>query len=901
MLPELALLALVCFAGLCGWLAGRAYLGRRGKIPLSRSAAAIGPGAVLHRQETEQLAGIGAWVHDLRNNQLSWSAGSFRIFGHDPAGGPPRLSVFAAAIAGRDRELWRASLRQAVHERQEMKLEFRYRRPDGQPAWVRMVLQPTIERGKVRRMSGIVQDISAVRAMQRRLAASETKFRELTELSADWVWETDPQHRYIHLSDSIEAILGPWARDLLGRSPWDAPGRDFLTPDWATLHAVLENHQPVEGFEHSMISPTGDVLHLELRGRPRFDTNGDFTGYRGIGRNITRERQQRLLLELEREIAATIREAGATDQALGGVIGTLCRRLGWIGGLRLESGEDGLQLIERAGTPAFLKVGAALRSPLAVADDSPEQIALDSGRQVWLDQFDGQPVFAARYRCSLLGARAALVVPITERDDTPGSLLVLFSPIGFRDRDFLSQLSDILRRTLSLYLRRAQAEEQLRHASLHDPLTGLPNRANLLRTVERLLAADTPLALLYIDLDHYKAINDTLGHSAGDRALTEIAQRLRSAIRPEDIAARMGGDEFVVLIAGELPHERIESLAQGILAAIEKPLPLGDRPWFLSASIGVALAPSDAHDAELLIRHADNAMYEVKTEGRNDVRFFSGRISDERAEQLRLASELPLALEGGQLELHYQPTMAIGDRSVVGIEALLRWRHPELGLIGPARFLPVAEQSNMIRELGLWVLQQALADRCRLGIEPYPDIAVSVNVTARQLADDTLPARIEALLDDHGLPARLLRIELTERALLIEPERTAKLISKLRLLDVRVVIDNFGTGYASLSWLKQLPVDGLKIDRSFVENLASDRGNAAIVEAITTMASRLGLEAMAEGVESAAELRVLRQLNCNQVQGGLIADPMPIDEIADFLETLPALRQMHLAAVRRQA
>jgi EAL domain-containing protein (putative c-di-GMP-specific phosphodiesterase class I) len=289
-------------------------------------------------------------------------------------------------------------------------------------------------------------------------------------------------------------------------------------------------------------------------------------------------------------------------------------------------------------------------------------------------------------------------------------------------------------------------------------------------------------------------------------------------------------------------------------------------------------------------------MYQVKTGGRNDVRFSSGELSNERSEQLQLAAELPLALERGEVDLYYQPIMAIGKRRIVCIEALLRWRHPERGMLLPDRFLPAAEQSNLIREIALWVLRRALDDRVRLGIERYPEIAVSINVPARQLVEEEFVAALTRLLAERQIPPHLLRIELIESTFVENPVRTGALIERLRQLGVCVIIDNFGTGYASLSYLKDLPVGGLKIDQAFVRGLPGDRGNAAIVQAITTMATRLGMQVMAEGVETATELSGLRALDCDQVQGSLIAEPMPLEEIEEFLQALPALRQMHQRA-----
>jgi EAL domain-containing protein (putative c-di-GMP-specific phosphodiesterase class I) len=251
-------------------------------------------------------------------------------------------------------------------------------------------------------------------------------------------------------------------------------------------------------------------------------------------------------------------------------------------------------------------------------------------------------------------------------------------------------------------------------------------------------------------------------------------------------------------------------------------------------------------------------------------------------------------MQRGEIDLHYQPILDVADRRVVGFEALLRWRHPVRGLLLPESFLPVVEQNNLIRELGMWSLRRALDDRVALGLDRYEDAAVSVNVSARHFAESDFLANVNGLLAERNFPPRLLRLELTESAFIEHPERAAALIAELRRIGVQVIIDNFGTGYAALSYLKDLPVDGLKIDHTFVHDLPADRGNAAIVQAITTLAARLGVQAMAEGVESAAELRALRSFDCNQMQGTLISEPLPFAQLQDFMESLPEVRRMHL-------
>jgi EAL domain-containing protein (putative c-di-GMP-specific phosphodiesterase class I) len=284
----------------------------------------------------------------------------------------------------------------------------------------------------------------------------------------------------------------------------------------------------------------------------------------------------------------------------------------------------------------------------------------------------------------------------------------------------------------------------------------------------------------------------------------------------------------------------------------------------------------------------------VKSEGRNDVRFFAGGMSDERTEQLQLAAELPLAMQRNEIDLFYQPILDVAQRRVVGFEALMRWRHPTRGVLSAEQFVPMAEQSNLIRELGMWAIRRALDDRVALGLDRYDDVAVSVNVSARQVTENGFLADINGLLSQRSVPARLLRLELTESAFIENPDRTATLIAELRRLGVRVIIDNFGTGWASLSYLRNLPVDGIKIDQVFIRDLPADRGNAAIVEAVTTLASRMGFEVMAEGVETAAELKALRAVECDQMQGTLISEPLPFPLLREFLDAIPQVRRMHL-------
>jgi len=847
------------------------------------------------QDRVEQLAGLGSWTHDLHANTLHWSEGAFRLFGLDAAAGVPAPKALLAHIHPNDQERWREAHRRAMKSGGEVRVDFRWMRANRDVVWVRSLGQAERdERDEVVRMTGIVQDITGMRSMQQQLAASEAKFRDLTHLSSDWIWETDAQHRVSFLSDSLGAVVGNWARSMMGRRRWEMPEHDFLSPDWDTHRSICEAHKPFENFEFSQIDPDGNVHHQSLSGHPVYDEGGQFIGYRGVGRDITREKQQRILLELEGDIAAIMREQTEPQRVITAILITVCGKLGWIGGVHLVRSGRGLRARERWGYPAFTHAVAALPDEIALDDGGVEDECWREGRDAWIADFGAHPSFAARYRTRALGANAAFVTVLRDEHGRAQSLLLFLAPVAFRGESFLRDAAETLSRTLSLYLQRKSVERRLTYASLHDALTGLPNRAHLLQKLDERLQAGERAALLYVDLDRYKLINDTLGHSAGDKALIEVARRLNEAVGPRDVVGRMGGDEFVALLSPAGTRDETEVIARAILASIERPLVLSNRAYFLSASIGVAFAPDDAGDAQSLIRCADSAMYQAKSAGRNDVQFFAGGISDGRAEQLQLVAELPQAIQRSELDLHYQPIMNIGERRVVGFEGLLRWRHPVRGMLLPDQFLPAAEQSNAVRELGLWTIRRALDDRVRLGLDAYPDVAVSVNVSARQLAEDGFLSALNESMLERRFPPRLLRLELTESAFIENAERTVLLIGELRRLGVRVIIDNFGTGYASLSYLKNLPVDGLKIDRAFVENLPEDRGNAAIVQAITAMAAKLGMQAMVEGVETAAELRELRALDCDQVQGVLICDPLPFAELAEFLESLPTLRRMHL-------
>ena len=846
----------------------------------------------------ESLAVLGSWVYDIASNRYHWSDGAHHLFGTNPSGPPPAPREFLESIASEDQRRWQDVHRRAIKHGSEARLEYRYKKPDGDLIWVRSVALPEMNRsGRILRIAGIVQDITAMSAMTQQLAASEAKFRDLTQLSADWVWETDTLHRLSYLSESaVPALGGDWVRAGIGRCGWEFATIDFPRADWEGHRADLEAGKPFDGFEFGLRAPDSTLHQISISGRPIFDAEGGFKGYRGVGRTITREHQQQRLLQFESDMASIMREHTEPERVITELIASLCRLMSWTGGAHLVQipGTRAISVRERWGSAPVMRMLAELPIQLALNRDSLEGRAWSSGEAIWMPDLSAEYEFAMRYHTASLGQQAAFIAPILDEHHNVLSALLFFSPAGYRADTMFQQLAEILSSTISQFLQRKTAEQRLMHASLHDALTGLPNRVYLTHQLEEAVKVGRACAVLYVDLDRYKLINDSLGHSVGDQVLIEVARRLRESIRRTDVAGRIGGDEFILLLMDLRQREEIESIARKVLAAVERPFVLMNRAHFLSASIGVAVSPDDGRDAQHLIRSADSAMYRAKADGRNAIRFLAGEHSDARDQQLQLGIDFPLALQRGEVDLHYQPVLAVGERRIVGMEGLMRWRHPTLGLLMPDRFLPAAERSNLIREVGLWAIRRALDDRIEIGLDKFRDVAISVNISPRQLGEDGFLAQINGMLAERSFPARLLRLELTENSLIDNSEKTVALLAELRRLGIAVIIDNFGTGYASLSYLKNLPVDGLKIDRTFIRGLPEDRGNSAIVQAITTLAGKLGLQVMAEGVETASEMKALRALNCDRMQGTYISEPLPLPQLKDFLESLPQVRQMHL-------
>jgi len=435
---------------------------------------------------------------------------------------------------------------------------------------------------------------------------------------------------------------------------------------------------------------------------------------------------------------------------------------------------------------------------------------------------------------------------------------------------------------------RVGLEEQLTTQAFTDSLTELPNRAlfkdRLQHSLSRRSTADVSVAVLFLDLDGFKAVNDTLGHSAGDDLLVMVSNRLRAVVRPSDTVARFGGDEFAVLVE-DLPDSEYETqLAQRINDTVREPFDLDGEQVHVAASVGIARVDANSSSAEQLLRNADLAMYQAKSVGAGGYAVYHPSLHEGLVERVRLEADLRKALDAGQFVVHYQPMMSMRTGQITGVEALLRWEHPERGTVRPTEFIPMAESTGLIRPLGLWVLREACRQAMRWQ-RTLPDMAplkVSVNVSGRQLQQEDLADRVEEILLETGLPAARLTLEMTESVLIDNREETLATLRRLRDMGVRLAIDDFGTGYSSLSYLHQFRVDVLKIDRSFVERL-SNGGDAALVSTILRLGQTMKLETVAEGIENPQEMLMLRRQGCTTGQGFHFSPPVVAGEIEDLL------------------
>jgi len=500
-----------------------------------------------------------------------------------------------------------------------------------------------------------------------------------------------------------------------------------------------------------------------------------------------------------------------------------------------------------------------------------------TGQPVWLADLAQESTFFRGSQALEAGLHTAFAVPIMVGGEFFGAIEFFGREVRRYDAEIVAFAQDVGSQ-LGQFIARKQAESNLTFFANHDALTSLPNRfmfnERLTQALARAHRQGKMVAVLFIDLDRFKVINDTLGHDAGDRLLIELATQLRGCLRENDTIARQGGDEFVVLIEDIHDPNQVTGVAQKILETVAEPHVLGGQEFRITASIGISVYPTEGADLQTLLKNADIAMYRAKEQGKNNFQFYSAEMNQHTFERLALETSLRRAIEREEFLLHYQPKTDLRSGRITGVEALVRWRHPELGMVSPAQFIPLAEETGLIGPIGDWVLRTACTEAQRWNMQVAPGMSVAVNLSARQFAREDLAQSITSALSESGLEPRWLEIEITESTVMHDAKRAARVLQQLKDMGIRIAIDDFGTGYSSLGYLKSFPIDSVKIDRSFILDIPHDNDDVAITRAVIAMAHSLRLRVIAEGVETEEQYHFLRNHDCDEMQGYYFSEPV---------------------------
>ena len=700
--------------------------------------------------------------------------------------------------------------------------------------------------GRVRNVSGIVRDVTEETSPLRRLADSEQRLADFVSTASDWCWESDAAHRllpYPKLLDGNSAFQtvasGGKARWELAYAPEDAEAM-------ARHRADMEAHRPFRDFTYTVIGEDGSRVSISTSGKPIFAGDGAFLGYRGTASDITQLRTAKTMLD---------QRSRALEEA---------HRLGKIGtwSHRLDIGRT-------VWSPELYQL-------LGLEPDAFEP-SYENTRPYFLDD-EADHFQDVQERVLRTSRTEATDLRMLHSDGTARDLAVICKAEVAHDQviGIIGTVQDVTERK--------EAERRLEQLAYSDPLTGLANRALFKRRLASLIEGcaleDRGGALLLIDLDRFKEVNDSLGHAAGDELLVRVASILRHELGPRPFIARLGGDEFAVLAEGcDTSDAALTKLADRLIGRLSGPVDLTEGEAFVGATIGIARLPEHGATAETAVRNADLALYTAKEAGRGRAQLFEPVYAQAVDQRLDLARHLRHAVETGALKAHYQPQADLRTGAVTSFEALLRWTHPKRGPISPAEFIPIAESSGLIVDLGLWVLREA----CRQGRAwldaGLPPRSISVNVSPAQIWNLDFETEVAAVLAETGFPAKLLCLELTESLFVDHTEqRISRTLKALSGLGLRLALDDFGSGYSSLGYLTRLPFDWLKVDRAFVDGISTAPEKRKLLAGIIALSHGLGMTVVAEGAELPAELDVLVALDCDLVQGYVMSPPIAPDQ-----------------------
>jgi diguanylate cyclase (GGDEF)-like protein/PAS domain S-box-containing protein len=753
-----------------------------------------------------------------------------------------------------DRERVRECIESAIYCGERFAVQYRIISQSGQVKWVaERGVAITDEQGDVA-IEGFVEDITARRMMLEALEETELRYRHIFEHASEGIFQTTLDGHYLAANLALAKLYGYDNAQELIADLADIKHRLYVQPnrreDFLTL---IEKNSEVQNFESEVYRRDGSRIWISENAHAVVGPKGEFICYEGTVQDISERKRTETRLQLMAMVFSNSNEAIIVTDASNRIIAanTAFTRL------------TGYQLEDVLGkNPRMLSAGT---TPPEVFSDMWTCLHRDGAWQgeLWDRRKNGE-AYPKWLSISLV------------RDDEGR----ICNHIGcFID---ISELK--------------ATQKRIHHLAHHDTLTNLSNRFSLHEKLDQAIAFckrnNMQLAVMLIDLDRFKSINDTLGHQAGDELLVQVAQRLAGSVRDSDIVARLGGDEFVVALPCIGSPADAAHLADKITSVISAPYVIDGQEQRTSPSIGICIYPGDGTEIGDLLKNADVAMYHAKAKGRGNYQFFTEDMQIATSERMNLESDLRQALARNEFLLYYQPQLDLRSGTIVGVEALIRWQHPSRGLVSPVDFIPIAEETGMITAIGDWVLEEACRQLKTWQERGITHVRMSINLSTSQFLDKTLPARIHALLAANNLSASLIDLEVTESMSMASPDESISVMKTLSSSGLTLSIDDFGTGYSSLAYLKLLPIHTLKIDRSFVKDIETDPNDADICDVTVLLAHKLGLKVVAEGVETEAQLKFLLSIGCEKIQGYLISKPLPADQAEMFIRNNPPMKDL---------
>jgi diguanylate cyclase (GGDEF)-like protein/PAS domain S-box-containing protein len=728
-----------------------------------------------------------------------------------------------------------------------------FKRKDGSPLWVdRTVSLARDAAGKPLYFIRIIMDISQRKRAEEVITRERALLRTIIDTLPDYIYVKDTSGRFQLGNEAWLKARGRSAEEVAGKTVFELFSGELAESLVAEDQAIVNSGTPLLDVVQRVVVRARDGKLGEERWSsktkvPMRDADGNVTGIVGISRDITERKRAEASLRESEERYRDVFEASPLPM--------------WVW--------DDEKLV-------FLAVNEAAINHYGYTRDEFLRMNV---RDIWA------PGEQIRYEESLRDRSQAQTLLLQRKHRTKDGRVI---DVEATARQFMQDGHLVWLTLINDITERKLAEERLLHLAHYDVLTSLPNRVLFYDRLKQALAQAKRnqwiIGVMFIDVDRFKNVNDTLGHAVGDRLLQRVSERLIRSVRAGDTVGRLGGDEFAIVLSNLSSAQDANLIAQKIMVSFKEPLKLAGVELYVTASIGITLYPDDSTDQETLIKNADAAMYRAKDVGRNSFRFYTPEMNARALEHLSLENSLRGALERDEFVLYYQPKASLADGSIVGVEALLRWQHPDRGLVSPGEFMPVLEETGLIIPVGEWVLKavcEQIRTWRRAGIAPVP---VAVNFSPRQFASRDLGDTIKRILDEQQVDPRLIEVEITESSLMSNLEDTALILNYVGNLGVGLSIDDFGTGYSSLAYLKRFPFDVLKVDRSFVKDLTTDADDATITRALISMAHNLGLKVVAEGVETEAQLAFLVEHGCDEIQGFYFSRPLIPEECGSWIK-----------------